>query len=484
MIKAWVKNANTDFHETSVKELITEIEFVNLEKKAAPEEINNTTSWDVSEVGDNSVIAWLEDTKLYIGGIGGVKANPNSSYIFCSFPNVTTIKFGNKYNTSAVTNMSWMFANSVNLQSLDLRGFDTASVTTMSYMFAGYTTSGSQTKMLLSSINTSNFNTSNVEDMSFMFANCSEQEIFDLRNFNTSKVTNMAEMFNGPNDSSSKIKTIYLGDNWDTSKVTKTSYMFYDCYSLETIYATLDFDTTSLTSSSSMFGDSLNIIGGNGTRSTNGSSDYAKIDKNGRKGYFTDPRTHLESNITELESITSDGNQYVMTNIIPENSTGAFMRLSSSNVSSDLTYFGSRKTTDTRFWIGNKSSRLYLGWNTVTPDSIRPSVTANEEFTIGLNYLNCRKKEYNSTNIESIESELTENNIPITIFAANNNGSVSWKSKITLYEFKISIGDSDAYNFVPAYNSITESYGLYDKINKHFYGNSGSGEFTPGEPKS
>ena len=66
-IMAWAKDSNTDFHNASIRSTITEIEFVDLNEVNAPN-VDNTNSWDVSEKQDESVIAWISDTKLYIGG--------------------------------------------------------------------------------------------------------------------------------------------------------------------------------------------------------------------------------------------------------------------------------------------------------------------------------------------------------------------------------------------------------------------------------
>ena len=135
-IKSWTSNANTDFHKENIRNTITEIEFVDLNgSNVTVPSINNTTSWDVSEEQNESVIAWLEGTKLYIGGNGGVKANEDSSYIFYNFSNVTSINFNNKYDTSDVISMHYMFAYCSNLKDIVLSQFDTSNVTNMMGMF-------------------------------------------------------------------------------------------------------------------------------------------------------------------------------------------------------------------------------------------------------------------------------------------------------------------------------------------------------------
>lgn len=65
-----------------------------------------------------------------------------------------------------------------------------------------------------------------------MFGYCSKLTSLDLSNFNTSKVTNMSDMFYG----CSKLTSLNLS-SFDTSDVTNMSNMFSNCYSLRTIKA-------------------------------------------------------------------------------------------------------------------------------------------------------------------------------------------------------------------------------------------------------
>ena len=70
------------------------------------------------------------------------------------------------FDTSAVTNMSYMFSSCSNLTTLDLSNFNTSSVTNMSSMFDGCSN--------LTTLDVSNFNTSAVTNMSSMFYGCSK----------------------------------------------------------------------------------------------------------------------------------------------------------------------------------------------------------------------------------------------------------------------------------------------------------------------
>ena len=186
-------------------------------------------------------------------------------------------------------------------------------------------------------------------------------------------------------------------------------------------------------------------------------------------------------NYQPVEYIESTGTQYINTNIIPTDTMGIYMRLSSSDISTDSIYFGSRKETDTRFWAGNYSSKLYFGWNTITPSDSRPQITADQAFDIELNYMNSRVKKYNNNYAENITTALSSTNtIPISIFAGNNNGTTICESIIKLYEFKVSNNSDIIHDFIPCIRRTDGVAGLYDKVSGVFYTNAGSGNFTVG----
>ena len=103
--------------------------------------------------------------------------------------------------------------------SLDLSNFDTSRITNMSFMFNVCTN--------LEYLNLSNFNTKNVIDMNGMFFNCVNLEILDLSKFNTSKVIDMDSMF----WYCENLKSLNLS-NFNTDKVKKMDCMFGLCDNL------------------------------------------------------------------------------------------------------------------------------------------------------------------------------------------------------------------------------------------------------------
>ena len=77
-----------------------------------------------------------------------------------------------------------------------------------------------------------NFNTSEVTTLNQMFIHCRNLNTLDLSYFNTSKVTIMEQMFYNCKNLSS----IYVGNGWDISNVTKGNDMFLGCQSIRGQY--------------------------------------------------------------------------------------------------------------------------------------------------------------------------------------------------------------------------------------------------------
>ena len=120
------------------------------------------------------------------------------------------------FDTSKVTDMSYMFAVCPILNNIDISTWDTSKVTDMSNMFM-YCQS-------LTSLDIGDWDTSEVTNMYGMFGDCSNLQSLDLSNFNTSKVTNMVALFlNCLN-----LTTINVGPNWTTSNA-NTTEMFHNC---------------------------------------------------------------------------------------------------------------------------------------------------------------------------------------------------------------------------------------------------------------
>ena len=135
-----------------------------------------------------------------------------------------------------------------------------------------------------------NLNTSNVTDMEAMFAECKKLTTLDVSGLDVSNVTNMNGMFTR----CESLTTLDL-TGFDVSKVTGMYYMFASCKNLKTIYCNDDWSTSSvLTFSTDMFLNCSSLKGGNGTayRSSFADKTYARPDKDGQPGYFTNGKPY------------------------------------------------------------------------------------------------------------------------------------------------------------------------------------------------
>ena len=233
----------TDFHTDAYRSKITSI--TTKKDNIVPE--TTVESWDISEAGDGSVMAYVEDDgsgnstyKLTIGGKGGIIANESMIGYFAGFSEMTSIDLS-ALDTSKVTNMASMFAGCSSLTSLNVSKFDTSKVTDMSHMFE-YCSS-------LTSLDVSNFDTSKVTNMSGMFFCCDGLTSLDVSKFDTSNVTDMSIMFY----ECSSLTNLDVS-NFDTSNVTNMSSMFGDCSSLTSLDVS-KFDTSSVTNMDRMFCD-------------------------------------------------------------------------------------------------------------------------------------------------------------------------------------------------------------------------------------
>jgi surface protein len=199
---------------------------------------------------------------------------------------------GNKWNTSNVTDMSFMFYGAINFDQTiinwntskvekmtsmfsgatkfnkNISNWDTSKVTDMKEMFYGATkfnkpldTSGNKwntsnvTNMKAMFYNASVFNqnisncdTSKVTDMSFIFYKATKFNQ-NISNWNTSNVKNMNSMFSGASEFNQPLDT--SGNKWNTSNVTTMQQMFYGASAFNKNIS--NWDTSKVTNMSGMF---------------------------------------------------------------------------------------------------------------------------------------------------------------------------------------------------------------------------------------
>lgn len=210
-------NLKNGFLTMADKRSISEISFVTTQ-----EDINTSTSRDVSVEGDGSVMAWTDANnpkKMTIGAKNGkVMAPKDSSKMFYDMQGMQSIDVTN-LDVSNVENMASMFItnNPRGIEIIGLGTWNTSNVTNMGGMFKNVG------KLPL---DVSNWDVSNVTNMGSMFSYATlGNEPFDVSNWNVSKVTDMGNMFAYAGSSGTTF-VIHGLSNWDVSNVINMSNMF------------------------------------------------------------------------------------------------------------------------------------------------------------------------------------------------------------------------------------------------------------------
>ena len=203
------------------------------------------TTWDTSNVTDMS---YMFDSCYALTSLG--VSNWNTSKVtdmgsmFGGCSALTSLDVSN-WDTSSVTNMYLVFGNCSALTSLDVSNWDTSKVTDIKFMFSYC--------QALTSLDVSNWDTSNVTNMNDVFQECTSLTSLDVSNWNTSNVTVMIATFWG-----CIALTSLDVSNWDTSNVTSMSSIFSSCSALTSLDVS-DWDTSNVTDMKNMFSNCNNL---------------------------------------------------------------------------------------------------------------------------------------------------------------------------------------------------------------------------------
>ena len=230
---------------------------------------NSEDIYDISQMQNENVIAWIDKSTLYVraNGDNDIKAPKDMQNFFSENENISSIRIDD-FDTSETESMKEMFADCKKLKTIDF-DFDMRSVSDTSYMFANC--------FLLSGYSGKMDNTANIKNISYMYLNNRNLITYDIE-FNYSSITDAKGMFQGCNKLESiafKTQTTNLKDasymfkgcselkNIDLTKVYTRNlknaiYMFDGCESITSLDIT-SFDTSSLEYASSMFSSCYNL---------------------------------------------------------------------------------------------------------------------------------------------------------------------------------------------------------------------------------
>ena len=196
-------------------------------------------SGTLEAVGEN----WTKGSSIAFSNTNGQKikaVNSDWEYEFMSNQDQILSRFnGIGLDTSNITNMDEMFADS-HLEELDgVENWDVSHVTNMSEMF--------ELTDLTDLSGLSNWNVSNVTNMSSMFSSDRIKNLVPLKNWDVSNVTDMDAMF-----SDNQIKDLTPIKNWNTSNVNNMQRMFYD-NQIPDLSGLVNWNVSNVTNISEMF---------------------------------------------------------------------------------------------------------------------------------------------------------------------------------------------------------------------------------------
>ena len=251
----------TESEYNNIKDSLTEDNIVSTEDSHFP-----TYMWYDGE----NVLYYSEADYIYINDYAGDMFSSTSfisidlsglytnnvnymANMFAYNERLQEVYFGDNFDTSNVTDMSYMFYNCSSLTYIDFYNIDMSSVTTTSEMFYN-----------CSSLTYIDFKRKPLRSLEYaydMFYGCSSLTYLDLTMFDNSNLYDYGYMFNNmPN-----LETIYVSDLWNEDNY------YYEQYNVFTY--------------------STKLVGGAGTiyDENHDTSEYARVDdpNNDKPGYFT-----------------------------------------------------------------------------------------------------------------------------------------------------------------------------------------------------
>ena len=210
------------YRDSQYRNLITTVAFKNT--LSVPNDA--VVSWDLSAIGDGSVMGYLvnstEESGMYdlvICADGYINLPRNSANLFRGLSNVKSYDF-TYAKSDYVLNMNNLFYKNTMLESLDLSYL--GNNLSLKYM---YNTFMFDTN--LKSINFANW-TPKIVGLINTFSGCSSLESVDLSGFNAENLDNISSMFQ--NNTSLKYVNI---STWNPKKMNKMVNTFSNCTSLE-----------------------------------------------------------------------------------------------------------------------------------------------------------------------------------------------------------------------------------------------------------
>ena len=192
----------------------------------------------------------------------------------------------------------------------------------------------------------------------------------------------------------------------------------------------------------------------------------------------------LPNEYQKVEYIESTGTQYIDTGVIPDQDTGfdiVFLTKNAISVSTSEygSIMGARESSavnELQITTFKYDSSSFLGTLRYGNTDNNAGITPNKKM-----HLTLMNKVYtNKDDVKITLNRTFESPASLTVFALNNNGSVTQYGKVQLYSLKLYDGDTMIRYFMPCYRRSDNVLGLYDVVGNNFYTNLGTGTFLKG----
>lgn len=182
----------------------------------------------------------------------------------------------------------------------------------------------------------------------------------------------------------------------------------------------------------------------------------------------------IPSELVELEYIESTGTQYIDTGFKPNQDTRISITVDFPRSSTTWLYGGRTAAGSNSFGFLCSSSNTYRFDYASSMNELTAKPTG--KFILDSNKNECY---INDELVFTTTYKTFTSPVSMYIFNVNNNGSAEEGSSAKLYSCKIYDNGTLIRDFIPV-KTTTNIYGLWDKINKVFYKNAGTGTFTGG----
>ena len=191
------------------------------------------------------------------------------------------------------------------------------------------------------------------------------------------------------------------------------------------------------------------------------------------ESYFDKSRDGLPDNVEQLEYIESTGTQYIDTGVFPSNNLKINIKACYTNSNSSY-MLGSDNAYNAGIHIRLDSKYIGIFGGSIMNTGVVSQVNVPVTITLQNNkiYVDGQQKGSGSPQDVSKYSKSS-----IYVFCTHRGGEAKYNASMRLYELQMYDGDTLIRDFIPILDENNVAY-LYDKVEKKFYYNSGTGTFN------